>query len=269
MCGPEHGQDTRVEYLRSTSRRNIRFTVGLCCAAAWLTPLATTRAQPEREQIIKAVEFAGLIRTSEVYVRDMVRVRPGDTLDTTVLDEAVTRLLRTGRFLSVTYDLTEDGDGVRVTFELREHPVVSAIRFEGNKKFGDGRLKEQVAQKVGSPVDWLAVRNGREAIIAMYRDAGYGDVTVAYDQERLQRLGELVYTVEEGKQVRIHQIVFEGNEAFPDRELKRNIDTKTAFWILRAGAFDEEKAETDVARLQTYYRDHGFLDAGELSPRAQ
>ncbi len=60
---------------------------------------------------------------------------------------------------------------------------------------------------------------------------------------------------------RIRQIVFEGNNTIADRELKRQIDTKPAFWIFRTGEFDENRVDTDTARLQNHYRDHGFLDA--------
>jgi outer membrane protein assembly factor BamA len=73
--------------------------------------------------------------------------------------------------------------------------------------------------------------------------------------------GEPVEGVEEGKRVRIRRIVFEGNAALTDRELKRRIHTKTALWIFRTGAFDEDQVESDLFRLQAYYRDQGFLDA--------
>jgi outer membrane protein insertion porin family len=95
----------------------------------------------------------------------------------------------------------------------------------------------------------------------MYREAGYGDVAVTFDRQRFDETGELTYIIEEGKRVRIREIIFEGNETLSAGELKRQIDTKTAFWILRAGAFDEDRVESDVARLQSYCRDQGFLDA--------
>lgn len=145
--------------------------------------------------------------------------------------------------------------------ERRVRPTAISIRFEGNRKFDDTQLKKHVTQKAGNPVDWLAVRDGRDAIVAKYREEGFSDVVVTYDHARLNTTGELVYTIEEGKQIRIRQIVFMGNEAIADRRLKREIDTKAAFWIFRTGAFDEERVESDVARLQGHYRDEGFLDA--------
>ncbi len=149
----------------------------------------------------------------------------------------------------------------QVPLERREPPTVVSIRFEGNHKFDDDQLKKHVAQKAGRPVDSLAVRDGRDAIVAHYREAGFSDVVVNYDHARLSSAGELVYTIDEGKRIRIRRIVFAGNEAIADRELKRRVDTKAAFWIFRTGAFDEDRVESDVARLQGHYRDQGFLDA--------
>lgn len=227
-------------------------------ALAWSSLLY---AQEAPERTITAVEIVGAGEVSEIYLRELARVREGDRFDAAALDEAVIRLLQTGRFVSATYRLEEDAEGVRVTFEVRTPPVITSIRFEGNTKFTERRLKQQIAVKEGAPVDRFAIRDGRDAIIAMYREEGYDDVVVSYDQERLGGTGQLVYTIQEGKRVRIRKILFEGNAAFIPRQLKRQIDTKKAFWFLRAGAFDENRVESDVARLQRYYRDEGFLDA--------
>ena len=235
--------------------------LGLCWLGGWLAWPAVLAAQEEAPRAISAVEFTGLVQTSRVLVDGLAGVRVGDPLDSQALDAAVARVLGTGRFLSAAYKLDERDDGVGVTFELHERPILSAIRFEGNTKFRDGKLKKDVSLEVGDPVDWFAVRDGRDAIVSRYREAGYGEVVVSFERELLEDTGELVYRIEEGPQVRVRQIIFEGNTAFKDRTLKRQIETKTAWWILRKGTFDEDRVESDVARLQNYYRDEGFLDA--------
>ena len=230
-------------------------TVWLICAT-----LVTAQEQPPRT--IGAVEFVGLARTSDTLARDIVRIAPGDPFAASALDEATTRLLRTGRFLTAEWRDEDLPDGVRIIFEVREHPLlVTAVRFEGNRKFNDSLLMKEITQTVGQPVDRFAIRDGRDSIVAIYREAGYGDVAVTYDRDRFNQTGEVVYVIEEGTQVRIRKILFEGNETFSRRVLKRQINTKTAFWILRTGAFDEDRIDSDIARLQNYYRDQGFLDA--------
>lgn len=218
-------------------------------------------AQDQPPATIRSIEFTGLERTGEVFARELVDLKAGEPADAKRLDDAVARLLRTGRYLSARYRLEHADGGARVIFEMRERPVVTVIRFEGNSQFNESTLKPLVTQKLGVPIDSLAVRDGQDAILAKYREAGFSEATITYDQDLVARTGELVYRISEGQQLRIREIVFEGAKTFERRDLEKQIDTKTAWWIFRTGAFDEHQAESDAARLQSFYRDEGFLDA--------
>lgn len=210
---------------------------------------------------IAAVEFSGLNRVTASYCQDITGLKAGGVFDKAVLDEASTRLLRTGRFQAATYKTEETPDGVRVVFELKERPIITAIKFEGNHKFRDGQLRDVVTQKPEEPADWFAVRDGRDAIVAKYKEAGFGDVQVSFDQAGVERTGELLYSIVEGTKVLIKKIRFEGNVNIDESRLRKELETKTALWIFRTGNFDKEVAEADAARVQNYYRDKGFLDA--------
>jgi len=258
---PLRGQGTRLNHTKPTERSKRTSAVAILSLTVWLISATHSTAQEQPPRRIGAVEFVGLVRTSDTVVRDIVRVAPGDPFNASALDEATARLLRTGRFLTAQWRDEQLPAGVRVIFEVREHPLVTAIRFEGNKKFGDAHLMKEITQKVGQPMDAFAVRDGRDSIAAIYREAGYGDVAISYDRDRFNQTGEVVYTIEEGRQVRIRKILFEGNETFPRSVLNRQVNTKTALGIFRTGAFDEDRIDSDVVRLQNYYRDQGFLDA--------
>jgi outer membrane protein insertion porin family len=211
---------------------------------------------------ITAIEIDGIGRLSRSYVEGVVRVRAGDPYRAEVLDEAVTRLLKTGRFWSATYDAQPSEGGVAVTIHLRERPTVTAVRFEGNTHFDDRRLRALVEVNTGDLVDRFTVESGRDAIEAKYRQAGYRDVVVSFDQELLDGSGAVVYRIGEGTRVRVRRIDFVGDETFPRGELMKQIKTRTAIWIFRSGTFEPDQVEQDTIELRNYYRDHGFLDAG-------
>ena len=244
-------------------KEGTRLAVRLCLAGLAVLAVWPAQAQVSRPstELIKRIEFIGLTRTSAAFARDIARIPLGVPADTAVLDAAVNRLLRTGRFLSARYILTEESDGVIVSFTLTEHSEVTALRFAGNTVFADRRLREVVGIKIGARVDHYAAQLGIEAIQAKYLDGGYRDVSVTYDRDRLNRAGELEYVIKEGQRVRIRKVLFEGNTAFSSRALRRQIGTKPAFWFFRKGAFDRDRVEADVAQLRRYYRDQGFLDA--------
>ena len=205
--------------------------------------------------------MAGLSRTPEAFAKDVAGLHVGDPSDKTKLEEAVARLIRTGRFISVDYRVEDAEGGVDVIFDVREQATVAVIRTEGNKYYAEKKLLAEVDQKKDRPVDWFAVRDGRESILRLYREAGFPNVAVAFDEKRVQQRGELVYEIDEGKRVRVRKILFEGNPSLTRRELKGEIETETAFWFIRTGAFDPDVAEADAGRIQNYYRDQGFLDA--------
>lgn len=243
--------------------KRLRKRTILCnlAAVAWLAAASVSAAQDASARTIAAIEVTGLTQTTRVFVDDLIGVRPGQPYDAAVLDQAVTRLLRTGRFLTATYTTESEAEGIRVIFDLRERTVVTSVRFQGNARFRGSQLEDVVDVKVGQPIDWFAVRDGRDAVVNKYQEEGFGDVGVNFDRDLLQETGELVYTIEEGPRVRIREILFEGNTTFEAKELKRKIETKAKFWFIRAGTFEQDQVDADIARLQNFYRDVGFLDA--------
>ena len=232
----------------------------LCLLPAIL--LGTHLGQPgmvmaQAEQRVTSVEFVGLQRVAPAMARDVANVPIGSVIGQSALDEAVARLLRSGRFS----DVRARVDGDRVIFEVTERAHITEIRFEGATIFRERTLTAEVPQKIGEPLDIAAVREGREAILRKYREAGHTDATVEADEAEASRTGILLFVIHEGPKVRVRKIEFEGNEAFTDKELSKQIETKTAFWFIVSGAFDADKAQGDVARIQNFYRDEGFLDA--------
>ncbi len=227
-------------------------------AQVFATPSAAGEVAPR--QIIR-VEFSGLNRVPLRFAQDTVGVRVGDPFDTKVVDEAIRRLARSKRFSAVTYSLDETDEGVAITFQLRERTFVTSITFEGNTKFSSSELASQVLLQVGEPLDMFAVRDGVEAIRSKYREAGYPGVDVSFNTSQLEAAGAVVYTITEGDRKIIRHIVFEGASAYSTKKLLKTIETKTAWWVFRSGAFDENRVQADVLSLQKFYRDEGFLDA--------
>lgn len=211
-------------------------------------------------QVITAVEFEGQQRSTPAYLRDVVAIRPSGRANAEALVQDVGRLLRTGRFEDVRYELRPDEGGVRVVFVLRERPVVRRIIFSGNSKLSDHELKKKVPLKTGESLDRLRAEEGRDAIAAFYKEKGFGDVEVRIDEAVLAE-GDLKYIIKEGVRLKVTAIRFEGRQSLTEGELKKQIETRTALWIFRSGTLDPDQVSTDAAKVQGYYRDEGFLDA--------
>lgn len=211
--------------------------------------------------VIAAVEFTGLTATSAGYAQEIAGVKVGDSSTAAALDEAVARLLRTGRFLDVRYATQPEAGGVRVVFTCREKTVLRRITFTGLKRYSESKAVKELGLKIGEGVDHFAIRDGIESLRLKYQNDGFGEVAITYNREKVDDTGELDLVVAEGRRVRVTEIIFLGNRTFPRSELMRQIETRTALWFLRSGALDEEVLQRDVARLRKYHRDQGFLDA--------
>ena len=212
-------------------------------------------------EVVAAVEFVGLSATSAAYAREIAGVKVGDTATPALLDGAVAKLIRTGRFLTARHMIKPEEGGVRVTFEVSERRAISRIGYSGLNRYSESKAGKELAVKVGTAVDHFAIRDGIESLRAKYRDDGFGAVEITYDRAKVDTTGELEIVITEGRRVRVTKINFVGNQTYPRGELMSEIETRTAFWFMRSGALDEEQLQRDVARLRKYHRDQGFLDA--------
>jgi len=237
-------------------------------AASRAQTAATAPAGPMDGGIVREIRIQGLERIDEGYVRNQLRTAAGQPYSAKQMSEDVGRLLRTGRFLEVRAT-PEPADGeVIVTLVVREKPVVAAIEIRGNVKFATKDLLKDLDFGIGDPVDRFQINQGRDTIERKYRDAGYAYAEVTVEEEALTTEQRVVYNIVEGPRVRVRQIVFEGNAAYKPAELFRLVSTKPYIWVFRTGEFDADKAQRDAENIQTFYREHGFLEA-EVSYRPE
>lgn len=226
-----------------------------------LSLAADSEAEADAGPPVVSVTFSGTETVSEAYLHSVVRTSAGQAYNDDDANDDVRRLLRSGKFLSVNLETETTPEGVAVTFRVVDRPAITSVRVTGNIKLKDKKLLDVVPLKVGDPIDTFGVVDGRNAILDLYREEGYGDAKVTYEVELLRDAGELVYTIEEGVRIRVRRIVYEGNDSITDRELNKQIATKTYLWIFRDGRFDEDTVEGDAFAIQAYYRDQGYLDA--------
>ena len=85
-------------------------------------------------------------------------------------------------------------------------------------------------------------------------------MALAAVREMAEETGILLLRVIEGPRVKVRAIEFVGVEAFDPKQLRAQIDTHVALPLVRRGELDEEVLIGDVAALDRFYRDRGYLD---------
>lgn len=227
---------------------------------------------PEIREIIP--EFKNFRAVSDQFILSNIQLRPGMNYNPALIDQSIRALYTSGyfEFVEVRVENTPDSK-VDVFFELQSKFTIERIRFNGNENFSDKRLarKAEIAEdkplETGDPLDEYSISLAADAIAAYYVDKGYPDVEVDY---RITRNPDTGYAtvdidIEEGGDLRIKHIRFNGNKVFKDKKLRQQLETKEKSWLLSwitgAGKFDEKTFKQDLDKLRKFYRDNGYLDS--------
>ncbi|MCA9284994.1 MAG: outer membrane protein assembly factor BamA [Phycisphaerales bacterium] len=221
---------------------------------------------------ISSVSVVGLSRLDETEVRNNLRVAPGQPYDPEAVRGDVSNLYRLGQFRTVTVDATLQPDGtVALRYIVTEQALIGEVQTVGNKVISDQELRSVIPLFRNAPRDDFLIERSIRNIKDLYQEKGHYLADVEVDESRLADSGILIFKIVEGPRVKVKAILFEGNDSFPANELKAQVRTKTAFFIFSRGQLDQDRLLDDVASLDRFYKDRGFVDVRvdrriELSP---
>lgn len=238
----------------------MRFVVAAVLA---LLLSAATMAEPFR---VDALTVNGLQRVSLGSVLQALPIQEGDQVDPAAADEWLRAVYSTGYFSDVQV-LRED---TTVIFTVTERPAISSVSFSGNKTIPTETL-ERVMSDVGLAEGEIFNQSLLEGIELelerQYSIQGRYNATVLPEVTplSLNRVGvELL--ISEGPVARIDYIEITGNTVFTDDELLaalqlRETSKRYPFqFIARRNRFGQAQLTGDLARLEDYYLDRGYLD---------
>src|SRR6059058_246022 len=100
-------------------------------------------AQAQVGQKIQKIEVrhVGPPAASDSLIRANIRVKEGDTYTRTSVDDDVRSLYSTGFFYNIRVATEPSPDsGVNLIYVLQGKPIISEIRFEGNREYSRNKL---------------------------------------------------------------------------------------------------------------------------------
>jgi len=230
-----------------------------CATAAWAQ---STGPKIDRVEI----KFVGPASVSEQYIRSNIRTKPGSSYLPGSTQDDVHSLYDTGQFynIRVSVDQADDG-GVVLTYIVQVRPRVTDIKFEGNKKLSDNKLKKKVTLKTGDPLDEQKLFTAVQEMKKLYEKSGLSDTTVKYilNIEESTGHGSVTFHIEESPKVKIQNVEVLGASAFPQKKLRGELKIKRRWmfsWLTGSGYFQQDEFDGDQDRLSDFYRNHGYLD---------
>lgn len=226
-------------------------------------------------QTITEVKTVGLKRIERDAVLEKIQSKPGKKLDQDLIRADIESLYGMGYFDEIDIKKDASANGVALTIEVKERPVINEILFEGNEKVSTSDLEEVIKVKKWNILDINKVQQDVELIQKQYEDKGYYLAKVSYeirtepapagkdkDQEKGSEV-KLVYKVADYDKVEIRQVTFLNNKAFSDTKLKSIFaETKegdSVSFLSSSGTFKEASFKIDLQRLQYFYLENGYL----------
>jgi outer membrane protein insertion porin family len=216
-----------------------------------------------RAEKLVEIKVTGQQSLSDKQVLAVIRSREGEDVDPAIVNEDIKRIWRMGLFTDVKVLAEPVSGGVRLTFQVRERPLVKEIRFFGNKEISDGSLKDKVTLKEGESLESGKVAESVKAIEAEYKDKDYYSAQVSYDTQAAPEAGKIIlnFHVSEGIRMKIQKIIITGNKVFSDSKIKGAMkDTEEAGWLY-GGSYDPDKVAADLESVLKLYVSAGYAKA--------
>lgn len=211
------------------------------------------------------IRHIGPAAVSDELVRANIRIKTGDSYNAASVDNDIQSLYGTGFFYNVRVGYEVTANGVELTYGVQGKPVLTEVRFSGNKKYSTSRLRRKLTSKVGEPIDELKLFNDAQEILKLYQKAGLQRTKVDPKPVITEQLGKGIVTFEivEAPKVKIEEVVFEDAQAFTQRKLRRQIKTRRHWmfsWLTGSGKFKDEQFEDDKEKLRDFYTNKGYID---------
>jgi len=233
-------------------------------------------AQVQEEIRLADIEIKGNTLTNSDVIIFTSGLKERSAIKTGDFSRGVKQLWQSNLFNDVQiYATDETEEGVSVTIEVEEAPILGSLKITGDKKISKTKIEEALALRVGQRIPGFLLESGRYNIINIYKEDGFllADVnfvlnkakvdTSSKNYKRQENNRNLEIVIEEGGKVKIGDINFIGNEDISDRKLRRSLkETKQQRWyFFWRSPFDKGKYTDDKEKLREFYQKRGYRDA--------
>jgi len=248
-------------------------------AAAFLGLVVTSsllaqRSQPQEVYKILGLSVEGntLADPAAIIANSGLKVGDEFTLPGDQISQAVRKLwsLRIFQDIQISID-RKIGQGAYLLIAVKEFPRFDHAEIRGNDDLSKDDILKKVNLVRGQVFPLQDVVRIKKEILKEYEKDGFllADVKVSADSLDTNKTRiVLSIDIDEGKSVRVRQIMFAGNAALSEGDLKGAMDetVEKKWWKFWSSAkFDRKKYEEDKKLILKFYHKKGYRDAQVLS----
>ena len=236
-----------------------------CMSAVGGTGVLVASTNVASAAVVSRIDVRGNSRMDAQTVASYLTIKPGQQFNNQDIDDSIKALFGTGLFTDVS--IYQSGNTLVV--EVDESGIVNQVFFEGNKRLKDEALSSIVQTSSRSTYSEDKVASDVDRIMEAYSRVGRKDATVSYEVVPLNnKRVNVIFRINEGDKTKIRSISFVGNQAFGERRLRDELETKPSnwfSWLKNDDIYDADKLRTDEERLRRFYYNNGYADFQVLS----
>jgi len=222
-------------------------------------------------KIVSRISVKGNKRIEADAISRVVTTKLGDIMNPEILTKDLGLIYKMGFFDNVVIQKKELDRGVEIIFDVKEKPSVRNIKFKDNDVYEDEELFEVVDTSTGSILNIYKINNDVEKIKRLYTEKNYHNSKIKYEIKSLENdQADILFTIDEGEKIKIETIAFEGNNYFTSKKIQKAMKTQEkGFWsfITSSGDLDETELDNDVIRIESLYKNNGFINVKVSDPK--
>ena len=214
-------------------------------------------------EVVKEIQFDGLVHISEPVALRMLSFEKGDDINVEDVDKAIKTYFDQGYFNDI---WTEFNDGI-LTFYFKEKAIISQVELKGWKEDDDDVMDSVVQIKKGTLYDEVKLEAAKKRIIEAISQEGKIDSVVEIETEHLENGSiKVTFVVNPGEEITITKLQYSGVKGVDASDFDSVIANKEHqwmgwFWGRNDGKMSLRDLEYDNLRIRDYYMQYGYLDA--------
>lgn len=223
-----------------------------------------------QKQIITDIAVIGNKRIEKDAVLRILDTHTGDILKPENISKDLKKIYDMGYFDDVLVEKESHDKGVKIVFKVTEKPSIREIRFKKNKVYETEELMENINIKTGSILNVHTLNSNVDRLRLLYTEKNYHNCSITYEILPLEHSqADILFNIEEGEKIRVEKISFEGNTHFSEKQLKKTMATseKGLFsFFTSSGNLNETEVKNDAVKIESLYKNNGFIDAKVSDP---
>ncbi len=228
-----------------------------------------------RTYVIQDIAITGVKFLQTTYLTNISGLSVGQeiTVPGEEITKAIDKFWSLGLFSDVKILASKiDGKFISLEIRLTEQPRLAKLKIEGLNKSETKDIEEKIKLKPGNQITENVLNNTATIIKKHFVDKGFFRCKVDYIQKADTAPGNRVFldiNVNKGKRIKIADINFIGNEAFPDSRLRKTMKKtkQKSINIFKPSKYIDAEYKEDKKKLIEFYNKHGYRDAKILSEK--